>query len=127
MQFNTRILQMKKILLSLLVLFFVGCEEEKSTPEQKPIESKTSEQKGILSTFGISIDGDKITFDTKKSKEFLEQTALELKAAEMQIQEGNFSSKALGITMENDTFRIDMNQTKSFLKNLEQIIEKLEQ
>ncbi|HHO42794.1 MAG TPA: hypothetical protein ENN12_05510 [Epsilonproteobacteria bacterium] len=118
---------MQKILSILFFsLLLTGCDSQKSQSKQEIEALKPAKEDDILSSIGITIDGDKITLDTKKSKAFLEQTASELKSSEDKIKEGNFTSKVLGITIENDTFSIDLNQTKGFLKKLDNILEMFE-
>ncbi|HIP28649.1 MAG TPA: hypothetical protein EYG82_05675 [Sulfurovum sp.] len=73
-----------------------------------------------LSKIGISIQENKITLDTDKTKDFFENFARNisstLEKASKELQQGTLTEDDAGIHIDENTINIDLNKTKDFLQ-----------
>ena len=130
---------MKYILFSIILLLSLsGCQDtkEKQAKHDAKIaqqareellaelkakkEAKKSEQNDTkLSKMGITMDKDKITIDTNKTKEFFQDMTKKIgdkiKKMVKELREGTIEDKDAGIELNESHINIDLNKTKDFV------------
>ena len=87
---------------------------------KKVLEETISPNNAKLSKIGISIQENKITLDTEKTKDFFENFAKNisnsLEKASKELQQGTLTEDDAGIHIDEHTINIDLNKTKDFLQ-----------
>jgi len=99
-------------------------EQEKKEAFLRSSEKKEKEQKEALkdnklSNIGITIDKNKITLDTNKTKEFFQNISQifgnKLKKITQDLEKGILDEKCAGVNIDKTHVNIDFNKTKNFL------------
>lgn len=138
------------LLLSITMLLSAGSKEasEDSTTQKAHIDNnlrkqllnpsttaKPKKEKTTAQSLGISIEGEKITIDTKQTKEFFKSFTNKIKDSfkdiETSLKKEQVESKnETGITITKTTMNIDLNKTKDFMgkwvKSMEGVINELD-
>ena len=82
---------------------------------------KQCAQKDRFSKTGIKIEGNTITIDTNKTKDFFETIGKnfdkKLKKVTQDLDKGVLKKKSAGVDIDNRHINIDLNKTKDFLEN----------
>jgi len=82
-------------------------------------EKKESIQNNKLSKIGITIDKQKITLDTNKTKEFFRKISQtfsnKVKKITQDLEKGILDEKCAGVNIDKTHVNIDFNKTKNFL------------
>ncbi|MCF6245539.1 MAG: hypothetical protein L3J43_10960 [Sulfurovum sp.] len=89
--------------------------------EQKMLSKQTTVHKDDkLSKVGITVQDDKITLDTSKTKDFFENFAQELSSklqkVSQELQQDLHSGNDTGVNISETNINIDLNKTKDFLQ-----------
>jgi len=87
--------------------------------KKKELAQTLSPKEEKLSKLGVTIEENKITLDTDKTKDFFESFAKELsmklKKVTEELQDGSLIEKDAGIKFDESHINIDLNKTKDFL------------
>ena len=91
----------------------------KQEEEKKEEEQKKALKNDKLSNIGITIDKQKITLDTNKTKEFFQNISQifgnKLKKITQDLEKGILDEKCAGVNIDKTHVNIDFNKTKNFL------------
>ena len=88
--------------------------------QKKHLEKTLSQKEEKLSKLGITLEKNKITLDTNKTKDFLENFAklinTKLEKVSQDFQKSALTEEDAGIHIDENNVNIDLNKTKDFLQ-----------